>query len=188
MLWEYGKASTWRRIGILVGVVALTILAVPLLQLTTDGFIETAPSYSAGFVEITGPLNFRLIDKNDDGRIDCGLYVPAWPWSKRGYVLDGIKSCRGRNIRPMPPEMATLANEALALRSEHRLSLARLLDNDDDGHVDCAIYDGTWRHADGASCSETLRSDARVFTEAEQRGADRLLAIETEIRARWLER
>jgi len=184
---EYGKATTWRRIGILVGILAALVLAQWIWRTASDPFTEHSPPRAPGFVEIPGTPRFRLIDRDDDGRVDCALQVPAMWWARHGYARDGAEGCSGRHVEKMPEELAVLADEALALQTEHRLSIARLLDVDGDGRVDCATYDGTWRYADGANCPDRRRSDAVPFTDADRLAADRLLAIEGEIRERWLE-
>ena len=106
------------------------------------------------------------------------------PSSERGQLPAwGASSSPALHVTPVALNVV----RARPHQTEHRLSIARLLDVDGDGRVDCATYDGTWRYADGANCPDRRRSDAVPFTDADRLAADRLLAIEGEIRERWLE-
>jgi hypothetical protein len=189
MLGEYGKASTWRRIAILLAVLVGLVVLPALIGAVHDFFTE-APIYRlAGFVDVRSKgARFRLFDRDGDRRVECVMRVPAWPWTRQSHARDGAgPGCRGRRSESMPEGMAALADEALALRTDHALSLARILDVDGDGRADCANYDGTWLYVEGARCPDTRRSDALPFTEDRRRAADRLLAIEAELLTRWLD-
>lgn len=182
---EYRKSSTWRRIGVLLAVLLAFMLAPALVSLIRDPFVERVPPAGPHMIDIDEPARFRLIDRDDDGRIDCALKVPATSWTRLGYAREGARRCDGRRVSPMPDELAALADEDLALRTRHGFSTARPVDLDDDDRVDCLLYDGTWRYAEGASCPDR-RTDARQLDETERAAADRVLEIEHEISTRWL--
>lgn len=182
---EYRKASTWRRIGILLAIGVVLVCLPGLIQMIKDPFTEDAPYPVEDFVFLRGQHRYRLWDGTNDGRIDCITRVPVLPWAKvRFYRDQPIAGCRGSGSRPMPEDMGRLADELLALRRRSGLSFSTVRDVDGDGRVDCVEYDGTWRYVEGAACPERLRGDAAPLSDDQRDAADRVLAIEAELNSR----
>jgi hypothetical protein len=187
MTGAYRKSSTWTRIGVGLAILAGLLLLPALVSTVSDLGTEAPLPAVQDHVELRANHRYRLIDDTGDGRVDCILRIPALPWARVGFYRDRPAGrCRGSRTRPMPPAMIRLADELLSRRRQAGLSLGVLRDVDGDGRVDCVEYDGTWRYTVGVACPEALRSDAAVMDEEQSKEADRILAVERELRSRWL--
>lgn len=185
---EYRKSSTWRRVGLLLAILAGLLTFPAWLQLIRDPLVEDPLPESWDFAFLQASSRYRLSDETGDGRVDCVLRVPVLPWARVGFYRDQpTRSCRGSRARKMPEGMAQLADELLAVRRQTGLSAQVVRDLDGDGQVDCVEFDGTWRYAADAACPEKLRSDAALLDDDLRAASDRILAIELELRSRWLD-